>query len=108
MELAVVFAALEPVLADARREREEARADADRRRRQGLEDAERIVADARSRLDAVRAEAASDRESGGASDRARAGGPPVVRTLATTWATRSGTRVSASRCTRSTSARAFA
>jgi len=58
-ELAAVFAALEPSVADARRVREEARADAGRRRRHGLEEAERIVAEARNRLDAVRAEAAS-------------------------------------------------
>lgn len=58
-ELAAVFAALEPVHVAAGRVRAEARADAERRRRQGMEEAERILAGARARRDAVRAEAAS-------------------------------------------------
>ena len=58
-ELADVFVALEPAVTAARQMRERARADADRRRQQGVEQAERIRAEARGRLDAVRAEAAS-------------------------------------------------
>ena len=58
-ELAGVFAALEPAVTAAREVRERAGGDADRRRQQGVEEAERIVAAARARLDAVRAEAAS-------------------------------------------------
>jgi hypothetical protein len=58
-ELAAVFAALEPAVTAAREVREQAAGDADRRRQQGEEEAERIVAAARARLDAVRAEAAS-------------------------------------------------
>jgi hypothetical protein len=60
-ELAGVFAALEPAVVAAREVRERAISDADRRRQRGAEAAERIVADARAGVDAVRAEAASGR-----------------------------------------------
>lgn len=58
-ELAAVFAALEPAVGDAQRLREQAQADADRRRQQGAGEAGWIMAEARARLDAVRAEAVS-------------------------------------------------
>ncbi len=58
-ELAPVFAALESAVGDARGRREQAQADEDRLRRQGVDEAERILTEARGRLDAVRAEAAS-------------------------------------------------
>jgi hypothetical protein len=57
-ELAVVFAALEPAHAAAQRVRDEGRADADARRREAMQEAERIVADARALTPSVRAEAA--------------------------------------------------
>lgn len=58
-ELAVVFAALAPTLAEARRIREEGRAVAEARRRSGADEAGRILADARARVDEVRVEAAA-------------------------------------------------
>lgn len=60
-ELAAVLAALEPAVGKSALVRQQARAEADRRRRRAVEEAERVVADARARLDAVRAEAASGR-----------------------------------------------
>lgn len=58
-ELAVVFAALVSTTAAANDLREQARAEADRRRAQGTQDAQRLLSDARSRLTAVRADAAT-------------------------------------------------
>jgi hypothetical protein len=58
-ELAGVFVALEDAVGEARAIRDEAHAAADRDRRQGAADAAAILADARARLEAVRAEAAS-------------------------------------------------
>lgn len=58
-ELAVVFVELEPTVEEAERVREQARAEAAHRRLRAVEEADRVVADARSRLDAVRAEAYS-------------------------------------------------
>jgi len=60
-ELAVVFAALGPALTEASTLVEQARADADHRQQAGVEEAQRIVGDARARLESVRAEAASKR-----------------------------------------------
>ena len=60
-ELASVFSALQPALTEAARLRDDARIEGDRRRRASVEDAQRVISDARDRLDTVRAEAASAR-----------------------------------------------
>lgn len=60
-ELAAVFAALEPAVAEAQAMRGRAGRDAAERRRAAAEEAERIVADARASVDAVRAAAAAAR-----------------------------------------------
>ena len=60
-ELAPVFVALESAAAEARQLRENGQVDAERRRRQGGDEAARIVAEANSRLDAVRSLAATAR-----------------------------------------------
>lgn len=58
-ELAPVFAALDPAVEEADRRGVAARAEADRRRRRAAEEAGRILADAQSRVEAVRSEAAA-------------------------------------------------
>ena len=70
-ELAAVFAALEPAMGEAARARERGRADAERRRKESIEEADRIVAAARARVDAERARAASMQLAAIDADRAR-------------------------------------
>ncbi len=69
-ELAVVFDALASTTAEVRARREEAAEDAERLRRQAAAEASGIVADARGRREAMRAEAASARLTALDADRA--------------------------------------
>lgn len=104
-ELARVFVALEPAVAEAEQVRQSARLAADARRRDAIEAAEQIVAAARGRLDILRAEAASaqitalagaraalDAEARAEVDRVRGlaaarSGEIVAHALAGVWAT---------------------